>query len=305
MPREVFGAGFVFLHRSQILTYEEISRLVRLGVGLGIEKVRITGGEPLLRTDLVKLIEMLAVHEGLDLALTTNGLLLPRMAADLAAAGLGRVTVSLDSLDDGVFRRMNDAGASVDEVLRGIAAAARAGLAPIKINAVVIRGVNDHTLVDLARHFRGTGHVVRFIEYMDVGHSNGWRLDQVVSGSEIVERLAEVGPLEPVAGDRPGEVADRWRWADGAGEIGVITSVSRPFCGACTRGRLSAEGKLYTCLFASRGLDLRTPLRSGADDDELTGILASAWRARHDRYSEQRSAETGDLERVEMSYIGG
>ena len=304
MPREVFGADFTFLRRAEILTYEEITRLVGVSQRLGVRKVRVTGGEPLLRTDLGVLIEMLGALGGLDLALTTNGALLPRYADELAAAGLDRVTVSLDSLDDAVFRRMNDAEVSVREVLRGIEAAAAAGLHPIKINVVVIRGVNDHTLLDLVRHFRGSGCVVRFIEFMDVGSTNGWRLDDVVPGSEILDRLqAEMG-LEPVGAAYPGEVARRWRDTSGE-EIGLITSVSRPFCGGCTRARLSAEGKLYACLFATHGLDLRAALRGGADDEALSNLLRRTWADRDDRYSEIRSAATAALDRIEMSYIGG
>jgi GTP 3',8-cyclase len=305
MPREVFGADFPFLPRAEMLSFEEIVRVARVFAGLGVQKVRLTGGEPLLRRNLPFLIRELAAIGGLDLALTTNGSLLARAAEELAAAGLGRVTVSLDSLDDAVFARMNDTAVPVAEVLRGIAAAATAGLGPIKINAVVQRGVNDHTVVDLARHFRGTPHRVRFIEYMDVGATNGWRLDDVVPAAEIVARIAAVFPLEPVAPGYRGEVARRWRYLDGGGEIGVISSVSRPFCGDCTRARLSAEGQIYTCLFATTGTDLRSPLRAGATDAELADLLASLWRGRSDRYSELRSAETVGLRKIEMSYIGG
>jgi GTP 3',8-cyclase len=305
MPREVFGADFPFLPRAEMLSFEEIVRVARVFARLGVQKVRLTGGEPLLRRNLPFLIRELAAIGGLDLALTTNGSLLARAAEELAAAGLGRVTVSLDSLDDAVFARMNDTAVPVAEVLRGIAAAAAAGLGPIKINAVVKRGVNDHTVVDLARHFRGTPHRVRFIEYMDVGATNGWRLDDVVPAAELVERIAAVFPLEPVEPSYRGEVARRWRYEDGAGEIGVISSVSQPFCGDCTRARLSAEGQVYTCLFATRGTDLRGPLRAGASDNELTGLLTNLWRERTDRYSELRSAETVGLRKIEMSYIGG
>jgi len=310
MPREVFGSDHPFLPRSEILTYEEIARLARLFHRLGARKLRLTGGEPLLRRDLGELVSMLRELPGVEIALTTNGALLVHRAEELAAAGVDRVTVSLDSLDDAVFRRMNDADFPVSRVLQGIAAARAAGLEPVKVNAVVHRGVNDHTLADLARHFRGSGVIVRFIEYMDVGTSNGWRLDDVVPAAEILRRLQEVGPLEPVPPRYPGEVANRWRWADGGGEIGVISSVTQPFCGACTRARLSAEGKLYTCLFAAAGTDLRAPLRAGADDDELLDLLTGVWSARDDRYSEQRSAETnfqggGGRPKVEMSYIGG
>ncbi len=305
MPREVFGPHHAFLPRSEILTYEEIERLARLFHRLGVRKVRLTGGEPLLRHDLPELVAMLAGLDGLDLALTTNGTLLERHAAALAAAGLGRVTVSLDSLDDEVFRRMNDVDFPVARVLDGIDAAAAAGLGPIKINAVVRRGLNDAGLVDLARHFKGTGHVLRFIEYMDVGTSNRWRPADLVPGEEIVGRIDAELPLEPIDPAYRGEVARRWRYRDGGGEIGVITSVSRPFCGDCTRARLSARGELYTCLFAATGTDLKAPLRAGADDAALEALIRGIWDRRADRYSELRSAETAGRERVEMSYIGG
>ncbi len=270
-----------------------------------MRKVRLTGGEPLLRQDLPELVRMLAGLGGLDLALTTNGTLLARHAEALAAAGLGRVTVSLDSLDDAVFRRMNDVDFPVARVLEGIAAAAAAGLGPIKINAVVRRGINDDGVVELARHFKGSGHVVRFIEYMDVGTSNRWRPDDLVPAEEIVDRIDAELPLEPLEPAYRGEVARRWRYRDGEGEIGVITSVSQPFCGDCTRARLSAKGELYTCLFAAAGTDLRAPLRAGAADAELLELIAGRWQRRDDRYSELRSAATTGAERVEMSYIGG
>jgi cyclic pyranopterin phosphate synthase len=305
MPREVFGSHHNFLPRSEILTFEEIQRLTRLFHRLGVRKVRLTGGEPLLRQDLTELVEMLAGFEDLDLALTTNGTLLKRHAEPLAEAGLGRVTVSLDSLDDEVFRRMNDVEFPVDRVLEGIEAAAAAGLRPIKINAVVRRGLNDQGLVDLARHFKGSGHVLRFIEYMDVGTSNQWRPADLVPGEEIVRRIdAELG-LEPIDAAYRGEVARRWRYRDNDGEIGVITSVSQPFCGDCTRARLSAKGELYTCLFAAVGTDLRAPLRDGDDDSELETLIRNTWTHRTDRYSELRSEQTVGRERVEMSYIGG
>ena len=306
MPREVFGPEYPFLEHAELLTYEEIARLAVVFAGLGAEKIRLTGGEPLVRRQLPRLVERLAAIPGIrDLGLTTNGLLLEEQAAALAGAGLKRVTVSLDSLDELVFRRMNGVGAEVGRVLRGIAAAERAGLRPLKINAVVQRGVNDHTLVELARRFRGSGHVVRFIEYMDVGNTNGWRLDQVVTAAEIVARIDAVFPLEPLARGYRGEVARRWRYRDGGGEIGVISSVSQPFCGDCTRARLAPEGKLYTCLFATDGLDLRAPLRAGADDAELVAILRRAWSERRDRYSEERSSLTQIPRKVEMSHIGG
>ncbi len=305
MPRSRFGKGFQFLPRAEILSFEELARLAALFVRLGVEKLRLTGGEPLLRAELPTLVRMLAGLPGADVALTTNGSLLEAQAGVLAAAGLGRVTVSLDSLDDAAFRRMNDADFPVARVLTAIDAAAAHGLGPVKINAVVRRGYNDATLVDMARHFRGSGHIVRFIEYMDVGTSNGWRLDEVVSGREIVERIGAELPIEPLEPSYRGEVARRWRYRDGSGEIGVITSVTQPFCGDCTRARLSADGKLYTCLFAASGTDLREPLRAGASDAELEALLRSVWGARSDRYSEIRSGETRSSPRAEMSYLGG
>ncbi|HET7045057.1 MAG TPA: GTP 3',8-cyclase MoaA [Gaiellaceae bacterium] len=303
MPKEIFGRDHRFLERRELLTFEEIARLVGVFRALGVEKVRITGGEPLVRRDLERLIALLADGE-LDLTLTTNGSLLRQKAAALAAAGLRRVTVSLDSLDDAVFGAMNDVDFPVARVLDGIDAAAEAGL-PVKVNTVVKRGVNDDGVIALAEHFRGSGHVLRFIEYMDVGTTNGWRLDDVVSADEIVAAIDAVHPLEPVAPNYPGEVARRFRYRDGSGEIGVIASVTKPFCGACTRARLSAEGRLYTCLFGTRGHDVRALLRGGAADDEIGEALAAIWTRRGDRYSELRAAATSDLPRVEMSYIGG
>jgi cyclic pyranopterin phosphate synthase len=306
MPKEVFGPGFQFLARRDLLSYEEIARLARLFVGLGVGKVRITGGEPLLRRDLPELVRLVAAIPGLaDLTLTTNGALLAERAAALHAAGLRRVSVSLDSLDPEVFRAMNDAGVGPEAVLAGIEAARKAGLAPIKVNAVVVRGVNDQTLVDLARHFRGTGVVVRFIEYMDVGTTNGWRLDQVVPAREILERISAELPIEPVAAAYRGEVARRWRYRDGSGEIGVIASVTAPFCGDCTRARLSSDGKLFTCLFAAHGHDLRSLLRGGASDEEIAQAIAGVWSGRGDRYSAIRSAATVSAPKIEMSQIGG
>jgi cyclic pyranopterin phosphate synthase len=353
MPREVFGEGYEFLSRRAILRFEEIHRITRLAAGLGVRKVRITGGEPLLRRDLPQLVRMLAqieVQEGdgpalagsraahpgagmvhpvggrrrhsalrrpeaaggtesaarrrLEIALTTNGALLARHAEALAEAGLDRVTVSLDSLDETTFQRMNDADFAVAEVLEGIEAAAAAGLGPVKINAVVQRGVNDDGVVELARHFKGSGHIVRFIEFMDVGTTNSWRPGEVLSGAEIVERITKELPAEPIDPAYRGEVARRWRYADGNGEFGVITSVSQPFCGDCTRLRLSAEGTFYTCLFASNGTDVRDAMRSGASDDTLRELISGVWRAREDRYSELRK-EGEAAERIEMSYIGG
>jgi GTP 3',8-cyclase len=305
MPKEVYGRDYRFLERRELLTFEEIARLVRSFAALGVEKVRLTGGEPLIRRELERLVAMLAAIPGLDLTLTTNGSLLPQKAQALADAGLGRVTVSLDSLDDEVFRAMNDVDVPVERVLAGIEAAAAAGLAPIKVNMVVKRGVNEDSVLPMARYFRGSGHILRFIEYMDVGHTNGWRLDEVVPTGEIVAAIGAKFPLEPVEPNYRGEVARRYRYADGAGEIGVIASVTEPFCGACTRARLSAEGRLYTCLFATKGHDLRAVIRHGASDEELAETLAEVWRARSDRYSELRSQETASLPKVEMSYIGG
>jgi len=304
MPKEVYGRDYAFLPRRQLLTFEEIERIARAFVRNGVRKLRITGGEPLVRRDLERLVAQLRALGDVDLTLTTNGSLLPQKAQALADAGLDRVTVSLDSLDDDVFRSMNDVGFPVERVLDGIDAAAAAGL-PVKVNCVVKRGVNEDGLVEMARFFRGAGHVLRFIEYMDVGHTNGWRLDDVVPADEIVARIGADLPLEPVPPAYSGEVATRWRYRDGSGEIGVISSVTKPFCGSCTRARLSAEGRLYTCLFASRGHDLRRLLRSGAGDGELDEAIRQVWRRRTDRYSELRSRATPDLQKVEMSYIGG
>ena len=306
MPKEIFGRDYEFLSRDLLLSFSEIERIARAFVELGVRKIRLTGGEPLLRRGIEDLISRLAAIDGVeDLTLTTNGALLARKAEALAAAGLDRVTVSLDSLDDTVFEAMNDVGFPVAGVLEGIDAAAAAGLVPIKINMVVKRGVNEDSIVEMARHFRGTGHILRFIEFMDVGTTNGWRLDDVVPAAEIVGLLDEEFGLEPAAPNYPGEVARRYRYRDGAGEIGVIASVTQPFCGDCTRARISAEGVLYTCLFASKGTDLRSLLREGIGDEELVGVLAGTWRGRTDRYSEIRSEATRGLARVEMSYIGG
>jgi cyclic pyranopterin phosphate synthase len=304
MPKEVFGRDHAFLDRKELLTFEEIARVVGVFAALGVRTVRITGGEPLVRRDAERLVEQLAAVPGLEIAMTTNGALLPQKAEALARAGLDRITVSLDSVDDAVFRSLNDVDFSVDRVLAGIDAAAQAGL-PVKVNAVVKRGVNDDGIVALAERFRGTGHVLRFIEYMDVGHTNGWRLDDVVPAEEIVRRIDAVWPLEPLDPAAPDSTSLRWRYRDGAGEIGVIASVTKPFCGGCSRARLSAEGRLYTCLFALRGHDLRAPLRAGATDDDLAETLRGLWTRRTDRYSELRTAETADLPKVEMSYIGG
>ena len=309
MPKEVFGRDHAFLERRELLSLEELARVVGVFAGLGVRTVRITGGEPLVRRNVEHLVELLAGIETpdggrLELALTTNGSLLAQKAKALAAAGLNRVTVSLDSLDDDAFRALNDVDFPVQRVLEGIDAATAAGL-PVKVNAVVKRGANDGDILALAEHFRGSDHVLRFIEYMDVGSSNGWRLEDVVSADEIVQRISARWPLEPVALERADATARRWRYADGAGEIGVVASVTQPFCGGCSRARLSAEGRLYTCLFAVRGHDLRAPLRLGASDEELAAELRTIWTRRTDRYSELRTAETASLPKVEMSYIGG
>jgi len=306
MPREAFGRDFAFLDRAQLLTFEEIARLARIFVEHGVEKIRLTGGEPLLRRDLESLIEMLASIDGLrDLAMTTNGVLLTReKARALAGAGLKRISISLDSLDDATFKASTDSTFSVDDVLRAIDIAADAGLAPVKVDAVLKRGMNDGGIIPLARRFRGTGHIVRFIEYMDVGNTNAWRMNEVVPGREVVATIAKEWPLEPVEPAYFGEVAERWRYVDGAGEVGIITSVTQPFCGSCTRTRLSAAGELFTCLFASNGRDLRTLIRAGANDEEISNVIGSVWRTRDDRYSELR-AEVTRMHKVEMSHIGG
>jgi GTP 3',8-cyclase len=300
----VFGRDYAFLDRKELLTLEEIERVVRVFAQLGVRTVRLTGGEPLVRRNVEHLVELLAAIPGLELALTTNGSLLPQKAAALAAAGLDRVTVSLDSMDDHAFKALNDVDFPVSRVLEGIDAAEAAGLR-VKVNAVVKRGANDDGIVALAGHFRGTPHTLRFIEYMDVGSSNGWRLDDVVPAAEILQRIDAVWPLEMLPLERPDDTSRRWRYRDGAGEIGVIASVTKPFCGGCSRARLSAEGKLYTCLFAQTGHDLRAVLRNGSSDDELALSIRGVWHARADRYSELRTADTASLPKVEMSYIGG
>src|SRR5687768_494664 len=304
MPKEVFGSDYQFLERKEILTFEEIARAARIFAGLGVEKVRLTGGEPLVRRNLEQLIEQLARIPGVDLTLTTNGSLLERKAAALATAGLKRITVSLDALDDATFKRMNDVDFPVSRVLEGIDAAAAAGLAPVKINMVVKRGMNEGSIVPMARHFRGTGHIVRFIEYMDVGATNGWRMDDVVPAAEIVAAIDREFPLVAADANYTGEVAERWRYRDGAGEIGVIASVTQAFCRDCTRARLSTDGKLYTCLFANHGYDLRGLVRDGASDEQLRNAIVAVWAQRGDRYSEIRTAATR-MAKVEMSYIGG
>jgi len=314
MPKEIFGRDFTFLPPAHLLSFEEITRLAGVFVGLGVEKIRLTGGEPLVRRDLEKLVAMLAQLSvdgavdgaGLrDLTLTTNGALLAKKAQVLKDAGLNRVTVSLDSLDDAVFQNMNDVAFPVARVLDGIAAAQAAGLGPVKINMVVQRGVNEDSIVPMARYFHKTGCILRFIEFMDVGATNGWRLGDVIPASEIVRRIGAELPLEPVAPNYPGEVASRFRYVDGGGEIGVISSVTQPFCGDCSRARLSAEGRLYTCLFAAQGFDLRALLRGEASDAEIADKVRGLWSARTDRYSEVRTEETARRPKVEMSHIGG
>src|SRR5215471_18488605 len=309
MPREIFGRDFVFLPREQLLTFEELARLARIFTGLGVRKLRLTGGEPLLRRDLDKLVAMLTAIDGVqDIALTTNGALLARNATALAAAGLRRVTVSLDSLDDAVFMALNDAAFPVARVLDAIDAAAAAGLAPVKVNMVVKRGVNDHSILPMAARFRHTGHVLRFIEYMDVGTTNGWRLDDVVPAAEIIAQVGGRWPLEPTTPNYHGEVAARYRYRDGGGEIGVIASVTQPFCRGCTRSRLSADGQLYTCLFSAAGHDMRGPLRAGATDQQLNELVTGIWTRRADRYSERRTRQASRTKvsrKAEMSYLGG
>jgi cyclic pyranopterin phosphate synthase len=317
MPRDVFGRDYAFLPREELLTFDEITRLARIAIAHGVEKIRLTGGEPLLRKGIAELVGMLhelKTPEGrdLDIALTTNGSALAHLAPDLKAAGLARITVSLDSLDDETFRAMNDVQFPVQRVLDGIRAAHDAGLGPIKINMVVKRGQNDKDVVDVARYFKGSPFILRFIEYMDVGSTNGWRLGEVVPSAEIVEQIDSVMPLEPLERNYAGETASRWRYRDGTGEIGVISSVTRSFCHSCTRARVSVEGRMFTCLFATEGHDLRALMRGGCSDDDLASALSGLWGARTDRYSELRGRQTPglvaaatDAKRVEMSYIGG
>ena len=309
MPAEIYGEAYEFLPRADILTFEELTRLVRIFAELGIVKLRVTGGEPLLRNDLPKLLGMLTSIDGIDdLTLTTNGYLLSQFAQPLKDAGLQRITISLDSLDDEVFKAMNGRGFTTERVLAAIETAKEVGLSPIKINCVVQKNVNDHTIVDLARHFKGSGHIVRYIEYMDVGNRNGWRSEHVVPADEIIAKIDAEMPLEPVAGNYQGEVATRYRYKDGSGEIGFIASVTKPFCGDCTRVRLSTDGKIYTCLFAGEGISLRDPMRSGADDNELRDLITGIWTVRSDRYSEERAASPngeGTSRKIEMYQIGG
>jgi cyclic pyranopterin phosphate synthase len=305
MPKEIFGPDYQFLKRDQILTFEEITRLARIFASHGVRKIRLTGGEPLVRRDLHLLISMLSSIPDLDLTLTTNGALLAKQARALKEAGLKRVTVSLDSLDNQVFKAMNDVDFAVENVLAGMDAAAEAGLTPVKVNMVVKRGLNESSILPMARYFREKGYILRFIEYMDVGHSNGWRMNDVVPAAEIIKMINAEMPVEPLDANYQGEVAERWRYKDGSGEVGVIASVTQAFCGTCNRARLSAEGKLYTCLFAIKGHDFRDMLRGGATDEELSREIARVWGKRADRYSELRSENTTSLPKVEMSHIGG
>ena len=309
MPAEIYGGKYKFLPKAELLTFEEIARLTKILVGLGVTKVRLTGGEPLVRNGVEHLVSLLADINNLqDLTLTTNGYLLSSKAQALKDAGLRRITISLDSLDDQIFQKMNGRGYGVKRVLDAIKKAEAVGLSPIKINAVVQKGVNDHTIVDLARYFKGTGHIVRFIEYMDVGNLNGWKLDQVMAADEIVESVHLEMPLEVIEANYRGEVALRYRYQDGGGEIGIIASVTKPFCGDCTRLRLSTDGKLYTCLFAGIGTDLRGPIREGANDADLTDLITGVWHRREDRYSELRASATqlqNQPKKIEMYQIGG
>ncbi|MGB7596609.1 MAG: GTP 3',8-cyclase MoaA [Gallionella sp.] len=306
MPSEVFDDDYRFLPHGDVLTFEEIVRLARIFRGHGIEKIRLTGGEPLLRKEIELLVEMLARElPGVVLTLTTNGSALKAKARALKAAGLTRISVSLDSLDDATFRAMNNADYPVSKVLEAIDEAVAAGFAPVKINMVVKRGVNDGHIVDMARHFRGSGNIVRFIEFMDVGTSNGWKMDDVIPSAEVVRRIHEVFPCEPVKPNYTGEVAKRWRYRDGSGEFGVISSVTEAFCGTCSRARLSTDGAVYTCLFAQQGYDLKSMLRGGKSDAEIHDAIAAIWQHREDRYSEIRTAETAKQQKVEMSFIGG
>jgi len=306
MPKDVFGADYEFLPHDEILSFEEIVRVARIFHGLGTEKIRLTGGEPLMRKGIERLVAMLReALPAVDLTLTTNGSALKAKARALKAAGLDRVTVSLDSLDDATFRAMNDVDFPVAKVLEGIDAAADAGLAPIKVNMVVKRGVNDRQVIDMARRFKGTGHIVRFIEFMDVGSTNHWRMDDVIPSEQVVRLISGQFAIEPANANYAGEVAERWKYRDGSGEVGVISSVTQAFCGTCTRARLSTDGQLFTCLFAQRGYDLKALMRAGRDDEEIRGAVAAIWAGRNDHYSEIRTAETARSRKIEMSYIGG
>ena len=305
MPKSVYDRNFKFLERAQLLSFDEINRLVGIFKDHGVEKVRITGGEPLLRKQLEKLLEMISASHKLDLTLTTNATLLKQKASTLLDAGLNRITVSLDSLDDHTFQIMNDMKVPVSKVLEGIEEADRVGFKPIKINMVVKQGVNDQHVVEMAKYFKGTGHIVRFIEFMDVGSTNGWQMSHVVPSKQLVSQINEVFPIEPVEPNYIGEVAERWKYLDGSGEIGFISSVTQAFCASCTRARLSAEGSIYTCLFATEGTDLRILLRTGASDETISKVIENLWQARADNYSEIRTAETASLRKIEMSYIGG
>lgn len=307
MPKHIFRADYAFLKREALLSFEEIERLARIFVGFGVRKLRLTGGEPLIRRGIVDLVQMLSQVSGVEeITLTSNGSLLDGAKAQaLKQAGLSRVTISLDSLDDSVFKAINDINFGVDLVLGAIDNAAAAGLGPVKVNMVVKRGVNDQSVIPMARYFRGTGQILRFIEYMDVGSTNNWQMDEVVSAAKLVEIIHTEFPIEPVTPNYDGEVAKRWQYLDGAGEIGIISSVTQPFCGSCSRARISAEGSLFTCLFATQGHDLRRLVREGIDDEELTRAIASIWTRRSDRYSEIRAGQTVELPKVEMSYIGG
>ena len=305
MPKSVYDRNFKFLERTQLLSFDEINRLVGIFKDHGVEKIRITGGEPLLRKELEKLLAMIATDHNVDLTLTTNATLLKQKAQLLKDSGLKRITVSLDSLNDPTFKMMNDMNVSVSKVLEGIEEADKVGFSPIKINMVVKGGTNDRDVVAMAKHFKGSGHIVRFIEFMDVGSTNGWDMDRVVASKTLAGQINEVFPIEPIEANYEGEVAERWRYLDGSGEIGFISSVTQAFCRSCTRARLSAEGSIYTCLFATEGTDLRMLLRTGATDEQISNLISQTWTKRSDNYSEIRTAETSSLRKIEMSYIGG
>ncbi len=305
MPKSVYDRNFKFLERTQLLSFDEINRLVGIFKHHGVEKIRITGGEPLLRKELEKLLAMIATDHNLDLTLTTNATLLKQKAQLLKDSGLKRITVSLDSLNDATFKMMNDMNVSVSKVLEGIEEADKVGFSPIKVNMVVKGGTNDQDVVAMAKHFKGSGHIVRFIEFMDVGSTNGWDMDRVVASKTLAAQINEVFPIEPIEANYEGEVAERWRYLDGSGEIGFISSVTQAFCRSCTRARLSAEGSIYTCLFATEGTDLRMLLRTGATDEQISNLISQTWSKRSDNYSEIRTAETSSLRKIEMSYIGG